>query len=798
MRKITLLFAFTLFFISKTHAQDVSSYQFLETVETYVPVVGNNSTAIGDDGTENAIPLGFTFIYGGIPYTTFSICTNGFIKLGTGITGVSYTNDLNVTYANRPLIAALWDDNNRTTGSIQYLVNGVSPNRTLEIGWNSINIGGGGVTSATAFGSFKMRLFESTGQIDFVYAPMITTLAMTASIGLLDNTNYLSVTPNNPSTVSSTAANNGINSTANLTGKKYSFIPQPQCSGTPSPGNTVASVNSICTNTIFTLSLQNQLVGFGIAYQWQSSADGISYSNIDGTLSFNSIEVSQIIATYYQCIVSCGGNFMTSTPIQVGLNSINTCYCSPTYTTGMTAGDLISNVVIDNTTLSNNTGIEPVNPEYTYFTGQPNFTAILEAGLSYSLNISVGSYQDQSVAVWIDFNDDSVFSNEEKVGISTTPIESFGTGVINLILGCESLPGLHRMRIRDVWNIDSNAIEPCSNYGYGETEDYDISIITASGCQEPSGLNASGINSSSALLSWNLSCGSVSWDLHLTSQGGGLPSGNPSNPNATSPLLVTNLESFTTFDFYVKSYCEANGESTWAGPFTFTTLPLAVANDDCFIATSLTVGGTFDENAVVTTNIGATTSVGNPNPTCAIFGFGGDVWFSLVVPSDGNVNVETKTETGSALVDTGMTVFSGVCGTLTTLACNDDKGIDSFSLLSLTGLTPGETIYVRVWEYANDTFGQFRVSAWNPTLSINAFENGSFSHYPNPVKGILNVTFSENISKVEVFNLLGQKVMMQNVNATQVQIDMSGLPNGTYLAKVFSDSQFKTVKVLKE
>jgi hypothetical protein len=36
--------------------------------------------------------------------------------------------------------------------------------------------------------------------------------------------------------------------------------------------------------------------------------------------------------------------------------------------------------------------------------------------------------------------------------------------------------GVHRMRIRDVWSTGAGTIDPCINYGYGEVEDYDITI----------------------------------------------------------------------------------------------------------------------------------------------------------------------------------------------------------------------------------------------------------------------------------------------------------------------------------
>jgi hypothetical protein len=54
----------------------------------------------------------------------------------------------------------------------------------------------------------------------------------------------------------------------------------------------------------------------------------------------------------------------------------------------------------------------------------------------------------------------------------------------------------------------------------------------------------------------------------------------------------------------------------------------------------------------------------------------------------------------------------------------------------------------------------------------------------------------KNISAVSVFNLLGQEVMTKSSN-NLTQVDMSTLASGTYLVKVTSDNQVKTIKINK-
>jgi hypothetical protein len=136
---------------------------------------------------------------------------------------------------------------------------------------------------------------------------------------------------------------------------------------------------------------------------------------------------------------------------------------------------------------------------------------------------------------------------------------------------------------------------------------------------------------------------------------------------------------------------------------------------------------------------------------------------------------------------------------LVEIGCDDDTGTGNFSLEPLTGLTPGETLYIGVWKWGTTPDGEFLLSAYDASLLSNtAFENGNFRSFPNPVKDILNLSYDKNISNITVFNLLGQEVLTKAINSNQSQLNMSALSAGTYLVKVTADNQVKTIKVIKE
>lgn len=89
-------------------------------------------------------------------------------------------------------------------------------------------------------------------------------------------------------------------------------------SQTPLTFYSVTSSTSLCGSQSVTLSLQNSAVGNGVTYQWQSSVDGVTYTDIADAMD-EKLTVTPTAETYYQCIVTCpfGPVTATSTPVLV-------------------------------------------------------------------------------------------------------------------------------------------------------------------------------------------------------------------------------------------------------------------------------------------------------------------------------------------------------------------------------------------------------------------------------------------------------------------------------------------------
>jgi hypothetical protein len=238
-----------------------------------------------------------------------------------------------------------------------------------------------------------------------------------------------------------------------------------------------------------------------------------------------------------------------------------------------------------------------------------------------------------------------------------------------------------------------------------------------------------------------------------------------------------------------------DGTSNISGVLTINPAPVP-GNDVCADATALTPGGVFADNAITGTVLGATTATGLTY-ACQSNRLQ-DVWYSVVVPASGNVTIQTAAAPGSPLTDTVLSVFSGTCGSLTEIACDDDDATNNFSTVTLSGQMPGSTLYVGVWKWNNAANGTFQVSAFDASLAANGYNATAFTFYPNPVKNMLNLAYDKEMTNISIFNLLGQQVFTTNVSATETAVDMSGYASGAYIVKVTADNQVKTIKVIKE
>ncbi|MDB5267742.1 MAG: hypothetical protein JWP58_782 [Hymenobacter sp.] len=257
-----------------------------------------------------------------------------------------------------------------------------------------------------------------------------------------------------------------------------------------------------------------------------------------------------------------------------------------------------------------------------------------------------------------------------------------------------------------------------SDYGFTDigVDNVRVSYIA---CAAVSSITATGITTTGASISFNPASGPTNYTATITPAGGTATT----QTITASPLTLTGLAVGTNYTVSIVSNCGA-GLTSQPATFTFTTLFTAPVNDECAGAINVPIQFVTCTTATVGNNTAATASTTAPAPvncstggTTGIAGYaGGDIWFKTTVPITGSVSIETSGPNGSPITDTGMAVYSGTCGTLNQVGCDDDGSASGlYSLITLTGRTPGEVLYIRVWEYNNDSFGPIGVCVTAPS-----------------------------------------------------------------------------------
>jgi hypothetical protein len=94
-------------------------------------------------------------------------------------------------------------------------------------------------------------------------------------------------------------------------------------------------------------------------------------------------------------------------------------------------------------------------------------------------------------------------------------------------------------------------------------------------------------------------------------------------------------------------------------------------------------------------------------------------------------------------------------------------------------------------------FDNIYFSTVEPTMGTHDFHDVAFSAYPNPAHGQWNISATEAISSVQLFDIAGKQVKTVEPNDMMVSIDASGLSSGMYFAKIRTESGSKTVKLIK-
>ena len=126
--------------------------------------------------------------------------------------------------------------------------------------------------------------------------------------------------------------------------------------------------------------------------------------------------------------------------------------------------------------------------------------------------------------------------------------------------------------------------------------------------------------------------------------------------------------------------------------------------------------------------------------------------------------------------------------------CNGNVPISGETNQSFVTTSNGNYAVIVTQNNCSDTSDCYDIT------TVGLIENSALSDVtinPNPSNGHYTLKGS-NITSIDVYNTIGEKVFQSAINSTASEIDLSNMPNGVYFMKIQVLQTFFTKKVVVE
>ena len=153
----------------------------------------------------------------------------------------------------------------------------------------------------------------------------------------------------------------------------------------------------------------------------------------------------------------------------------------------------------------------------------------------------------------------------------------------------------------------------------------------------------------------------------------------------------------------------------------------------------------------------------------------------------------------TATFDTYLDLFDNTC---TGISSNDDGCTGATSILNWTcNYNTTNWVYLKVKGWGASNFGSYTL-AYLETQALNNNEYDFLKEdiiiYPIPTNNKISINAKDSIiTKIDLFDIQGRKVLSNNYNDTKIELNLSTFANGTYLLKVYSNDKSQIHKIIK-
>lgn len=359
--------------------------------------------------------------------------------------------------------------------------------------------------------------------------------------------------------------------------------------------------NNFCA-VPYSLSATN-IASTTVTLNWQGSTSSTSYTfriRKTGTTAWTELTTTATSYSYtgltsctpyeFQVKAKCTGNNYSDYSASYTFSTYNaspTGYCSQKGNIG--DFEWISSVKIDNTTYTSSKDAGYGN----YVCKEFAMTAGSTSSFSITPAYSGVAFQEH-FSIWIDYNRDGDFSDAgEQAFVTPATTNTTVTGTINV--PTTAVQGLTRMRVAMKWSQqgDMNPATLCTNFDYGEVEDYTISMIsngTQQACVPPTSLSVGNVTTNTANISWGAVNGANSYSLRYKING----AINWTTLSVTgSSYTISGLSSSTNYEVQIASVCTNNVISSYTTSSYFTTAAPACLTPTNITATNVTISTAY-------------------------------------------------------------------------------------------------------------------------------------------------------------------------------------------------------------
>ncbi len=391
------------------------------------------------------------------------------------------------------------------------------------------------------------------------------------------------------------------------------------------------------------------------------------------------------------------------------------------------------------------------------FTGT---TITVGPGSTYDISMTPGfngGAFSQQMRVWIDYNQDGVFSNNDELVFS--PQNGNGTASGTVTIPLDAPLGLTRLRVGTRF-ASGQAITPCPSPGFeGEYEDYCV-LITGDlpTCEIPSGLNAVVENFTDVTLGWSSVLAATGGYVYALRE---VVSMVWISSTSVDNFAISTLPPCIDYELRVASVCADGEVSDFSTPFAFST-------------------GCFPDCTEIPEGLGAI----NISEVGALL-----QWIPTSEALEYEVNLR---EVGSIETSTYFTIQPQLDLVDTLEACKTYE-------YELRAICDGE-------ENRSD-FSESLIFETVCSLSAGALSGNElqYSVFPNPFwSGITLQTNSQlaGVINVRIINAIGQTVWSGNESipggSYMLELPLSGnLPSGMYFLELRKGTEVGRTKLVK-